>query len=386
MRAQWNYPTHVRFGAGRVVELPALCAELGIHRPMVVTDTTLCDTPVFTQAVIEFFATPNSPLGLFSNVSGNPTGAAVKEGVARFGFGRHDGIVALGGGSAIDAGKAIALMVGQSRPLWDFEDVGDNHRRVDVAGMVSTIAVPTTAGTGAEVGRASVITHEAERRKVIIFHPKMMPAAAVLDPELTVSLPPGLTAATGMDALSHCLEAFFAPGYHPQADGIAVEGVRLVHRALLRAYRDGNDIDARGDMLTASMMGATAFQKGLGAMHALSHPLGARRDTHHGLTNAVVMPYVLVKNRPVIEARAEDLTRALGLMSPGFDALLGFVLDLRSALSIPHNLAEIGMQAGDVDELAAMAEVDPAGAGNPLPIDRGDYANLYRAAFEGTLT
>ena len=294
---RWNYPTEVWFGPGRIQTLAALAESKEIRRPLVVTDRSLAQLPVFPSILAPLEAAA-VPYAVFSEVDANPVGTNVEAGVQMFRDGGHDGVIAVGGGSPLDVGKAIALMAGQTLPLWDFEDVGDNYLRVDPAGVRPVIAVPTTAGTGSEVGRSSVITHADEGRKVIIFHPKMVPVAALLDAELTVGLPPRLTAATGIDAASHCLEAYCAPGFHPMADGIAVEGLRLVHRSLRPAYRDGADLAARGEMLVASLMGATAFQKGLGAMHAMSHPLGARLGTQHGETNAVVMPYVLASNRP----------------------------------------------------------------------------------------
>ena len=293
--ANWNYPTSVKVGAGRASELPQWCASLGMKRPLLVTDPGLAALPM-TVKLLDSCRSAGLDAGLFHAIKGNPTGKNVDDGVAAFKAGGHDGVIAFGGGSALDAAKAIALMAGQDRPLWDFEDVGDNHLRVNVAGMAPVVAIPTTAGTGSEVGRASVITDEREHVKRIIFHAKMLPAVVILDPELTVGLPPKITAATGMDALSHSLEAYCSPFYHPMAVGIAVEGIRLVKDYLPRACENGSDLEARLQMLVASSMGATAFQRGLGAMHALAHPLGALYDAHHGLLNAILMPYVLRAN------------------------------------------------------------------------------------------
>ncbi|MDX1379675.1 MAG: iron-containing alcohol dehydrogenase, partial [Xanthomonadales bacterium] len=305
--------------------------------------------------------------------------------LAAYRGGGHDGVIAFGGGSALDAGKAVALMAGQTRDLWDFEDVGDNWTRADPAGIAPVVAVPTTAGTGSEAGRASVIVDEERQVKKIIFHPRMLPAMVILDPELTVGLPPKLTAATGMDALSHNLEALCAPGWHPLADGIAVEGIRLVHGYLHRAVADGDDLEAREQMMVASTMGATAFQKGLGGMHALSHPLGALYDAHHGLLNAILMPYVLQANRDAVAQRLERAARYLGLPEPGFDAFLGWVLDLRREIGIPHSLAEIGIDEGRIERIGRMAVADPSAGGNPIAFDAGQYSALCGRAIRGAL-
>jgi alcohol dehydrogenase class IV len=302
-----------------------------------------------------------------------------------FRAGGHDGVIAFGGGSALDAAKAIALMVGQKLPIWDFEDREDWWTRVDVAGMVPVVAVPTTAGTGSEVGRAAVITDLADHTKKIIFHPRMLPAIVIEDPELTVGLPRHVTAATGMDALSHCLEAYCAPFYHPLADGVAVEGMRLIREWLPVAVRDGANVEARSHMLIASSMGATAFQKGLGAMHSLSHPCGANLGTHHGLTNAVVMPYVLVWNRAAIEDRLARLAAYLGLASHSFGGVLDWVLDLRAEIGIPNTLGEIGVRAGHAAAFAPQAYADPSTGGNPLPMTVAEFETLYRRAIGGEL-
>ncbi len=310
------------------MELPQQCRALGMRRPLLVTDPDL-EKMEFTTRALDFNASAGIQTGTFSSVRSNPVGRNVEDGVARYREGAHDGIIALGGGSAIDAAKAIALMAGQNRPLWDFEDIGDNWRRADADAIAAVIAIPTTAGTGSEVGRASVIINEDEERKVIIFHPAMTPVCVISDPDLSVSLPAHLTAATGMDALAHCFEAYCAPGYHPMADGIAIEGMRLIRDHLPRVYQDGSDVEARSHMLTAASMGATAFQKGLGAIHALSHPVGAIFDTHHGLTNAVFHPYVMQFNRPAIEQRMVRLAAWLELPGKGYDAVLAWVLGLR---------------------------------------------------------
>jgi len=326
-----------------------------------------------------------SGASLFAKVKGNPTGRNVDDGLAALKAGGHDGVIAFGGGSALDAAKAIALMWKQTRPLWDFEDIGDWFKRVDPDGMLPVVAVPTTSGTGSEVGRASVITDEATHVKKIIFHPKMMPGIVISDPELTVGLPPHVTAATGIDAYVHSFEAYCAPGFHPMAEGIALEGMRLVKEYLPRAFKDGKDIEARGQMLAAASMGAAAFQKGLGGVHALAHPIGAVYDTHHGLTNAVLLPYVMVHNKAAIAERMNLLARVLDLPGGGFDAVLKWTLDFRAALKIPHTLKEIGVDDARAAEIGAMAEKDPSAGGNPCPVTAKDLEVVFRAAVAGKI-
>jgi len=380
----WNYPTAVRFGIGRIAELPAVCKELGMKRPLLVTDPGLRKLPMLQAAVA---ALKSAGLGdaLFSDIQANPVGRNVDDGVAFYRNSKCDGVIAFGGGSALDVGKTIALMVGQTRPLWDFEDRDDWYTRVNVAGMAQTIAVPTTAGTGSEVGRASVILDEATHIKKIIFHPKMQPAVVISDPELTVGLPPRITAATGMDALAHNLEAYCAPGFHPLADGIAVEGMRLIKEWLPLAVKDGKNLEARAHMLAAASMGATAFQKGLGAIHSLSHPVGALYNSHHGETNGVVMPYVLVFNRSAIEEKMTRLARYLDLPRPGFQAVLDWVLALRKQIGIPHTLAELGVKESDLDRLTPMAVDDPSTGGNPRPAGHAEMREMFVKAIRGEL-
>lgn len=382
--ANWNYPTAVKAGPGRVRELPGLCAELGMQRPLLVTDPALASMPMVLDAVAACRA-KKLQCTVFHGIKGNPTGANVEAGVQEFRSGKHDGVIAFGGGSALDAGKAIALMSGQDRPLWDFEDVGDNYLRVNVAGMAPVAAVPTTAGTGSEVGRASVITDEEAHIKRIIFHARMLPGVVVLDPELTVGLPPKITAATGMDALSHCLEAYCSPLYHPMAEGIALRGMRLIHDYLPRAVADGSDLEARYQMLVASCMGATAFQRGLGAMHALAHPLGALYDAHHGLLNAILMPYVLNANASVLQEPLAALARYLKLPHPSAKAVLAWILALRERVGIPHTLAEIGIDDTGAAKVGAMAEADPSAGTNPITFDKLSYSTLFTNAVHGRM-
>jgi alcohol dehydrogenase class IV len=368
LRANWSYPTQVRFGAGRIKELPEAVKAAGIARPLLVTDKGLAALPI-TKAALELLDGAGFKPGLFADVQANPTDANLEAGIAAYRKGGHDGVVAFGGGSALDLGKCVAFMQGQTRPVWDFEDIGDWWTRADPAGIAPIVAVPTTAGTGSEVGRAGVITNTKDHVKKVIFHPKMLPAVVICDPELTVGMPKFITAGTGMDAFAHCLEAYCAPFYHPMSEGIAVEGMRLVKEYLPRAYARPDDIEARAHMMSAAAMGAVAFQKGLGAIHALSHPIGAMHDTHHGMTNAVVMPAVLRANRPAIEAKIVRLAAFLGL-ERGFDGFLDFVLELRAALGVPAGLAAFGIPEASFPRIAEMAPHDPTAGGNPVKLTR----------------
>ncbi len=386
-KSNWSYPTDIRFGAGCIVELPGACLSTGIKRPLLVTDSGLADLPMLREAAIAC-EQAGLKVDLFSDIKSNPVEQNVADGVAVLMHGRHDGVIAFGGGSALDVGKVIAFMAGQSRPIQDFEDVDNWWTRADPSGILPVIAVPTTAGTGSEVGRAGVISFESERgthEKKVIFHPGMMPSVVISDPHLTVGLPANLTAWTGMDALAHCFEAFCAPGFHPMADGIAIEGMRLIKNNLQRAFANGDDIDARAGMMAAATMGATAFQKGLGGIHALSHPVGALYDTHHGLTNAVFMPYVMTFNRKAIDDSMQLLARYLELHEPSFDAVLNWVLDLRVELQIPHTLRDIGVGDDRFDQLAAMAVNDPTATGNPVELTEADCRRLFDNSYSGML-
>jgi alcohol dehydrogenase class IV len=379
----WSFPTRVCFGAGRIAELGAAAKTAGMARPLLVTDAGLAATTLIPRA-LDILERDGVAAELFADVRPNPNAANVEAGLQALKRGRHDGVIAFGGGSALDTGKVIAFMAGQRRSLWDFEDVGDRWTRAELAGILPVIAVPTTAGTGSEVGRAGVITDAATHAKKVIFHPQMLPKAAICDPQLTVGMPPIVTAGTGMDALAHCLEAYCAPSYHPLADGIALEGIRLVKENLARAYRCGGDLEARAHMMAAAAMGATAFQKGLGAIHALSHPVGALHDTHHGMTNAVIMPYVLAFNRPAIEEKIARLAAYLGLHA-SFAAFLAWLVELRRELCVPHTLQALGIGDENVDTMSEMAPSDPTAAGNPLPIDAAICRQLYRIAFAGNI-
>lgn len=382
-RSNWNYPTTIWFGAGRIAELAAACQQSGMAAPLLVTDSGLAAMPMISEAIADL-QSKGLKVGLFSKVKSNPVESNVYDGLEIMRAGKHDGVIAFGGGSALDVGKVIAFMAGQTRPMWDFEDVGDWWTRANPAGIAPVVAVPTTAGTGSEVGRAGVITQEATHTKKVIFHPGMMPKITICDPALTVALPAKLTAGTGMDALAHCLEAYCAPGFHPMADGIAVEGIRLVKQSLIRAVRDGSDLDARADMMSAAAMGATAFQKGLGAIHSVSHPVGALYDTHHGLTNAVFMPYVLAFNRSAIEERIARLAAYIGIEA-SFDAFQHWILELRREVGIPHTLKELNVPLDRVDEMAAMAIVDPTAGGNPIKLTLSGATEIFKKAHSGQL-
>jgi alcohol dehydrogenase class IV len=385
LTGNWNYPTKMLVGPGRIAELPAVCKNFGVNKPLLVTDKGLAENPMITKALASL-REAGLDAGLYSDVVGNPHGSHVEAGVEVFRRGGYDGVVAFGGGSALDVGKLIAFMAGQTRPLWDYEDVADWWTRADPNGIRTIIAVPTTSGTGSEVGRASVVTNDETHDKKIIFHPKMLPSVVIADPELTVGLPPKVTAATGIDAFVHCFEAYCAPGFHPMADGIALEGMRLVKDFLPRAYTNGGDIEARSRMLAAASMGATAFQKGLGAVHSIAHPLGALFDIHHGLANAILLPYVMVYNKPAIAERMKLLASVLGLEGDGFEAVLDWVLSFREQLGIPHTLAAVGIDASRAAEIGVFAQNDPSTGSNPRSTTPEDMANIFRAAVVGDLT
>jgi alcohol dehydrogenase class IV len=384
LSGNWNYPTSIRFGAGRIKELSDSCKSVGMKNPLLITDPGLAALPMVNNAIARNNAN-GLPTGLFSNVKPNPVSKNVDDGVKAYLAGGHDGVIAWGGGSGVDAAKAVALMVGQTGSIWDFEDVGDNWTRVNADGVAPIVAVPTTSGTGSEVGRSSVIANEETHTKKVIFHPTMLPQVVICDPELVTGLPPALTAYTGMDALVHCFEAYCAPGYHPMAEGIALEGMRLVQQWLPAAVKDGSDIEARTHMMSAAAMGATAFQKGLGAVHSLSHPVGSIYDTHHGLTNAVFMPYVMSFNRPAIEGQMDLLARYLNLPGSGFSAVMDWVLELRQTFNIANTPVDLGVEENRLYELSEMAANDPTAGGNPIPVGTNEMKVMYQAAMAGRL-
>ena len=378
LRANWSYPTAIKFGAGRIAELAEQCRAVGIDRPLLVTDKALAALPITAQA-LDILEAAGLGRAVFSDVDPNPNEHNMAAGIAVYKAGGHDGVVCFGGGSALDLGKMIALMADQTVSVWDLEDIGDWWTRADASKIAPIIAVPTTAGTGSEVGRAGVLTNSATHKKKIIFHPKLMPSVTICDPELTVGMPRFITAGTGMDAFAHCLEAYCSPFFHPMSQGIALEGLRLVNEYLPRAYAVPTDIEARAQMMAAAAMGAVAFQKGLGAIHSLSHPVGAVYGTHHGTTNAVVMPMVLDFNRPAIEDRLGRAADYLGIKG-GFDGFRARVMELRAELGIPANLSAMGVEAARLDELTEMALEDPSCGGNPIEMTRENTRALFQAA------
>ena len=367
----WNYPTNIWFGPDRSQQIQQACDALGIKNPLIVTDPGLLQTAI----IDEINSNLSSKTNIYSDVQGNPTGSNVTNGVKVFLEGNHDGVIAIGGGSGMDAGKGIAFLAHQSRPLWDFEDIGDWWTRADSDVIKPIIAIPTTAGTGSEVGRAGVFLNEDNHKKKIIFHPKMLPQIAILDPSLTINLPKGITAGTGMDALAHCLEAYSSPFYHPMAEGTALEGLRLVKENIQEVYHNGKNIEARAHMLVASMMGAAAFQKGLGAIHSITHPVNSLYHTHHGTTNGTVMPFVLNYNRSMIEDKFVRLANFLDIKG-GFDGIVQWVIDLKKEMEIPETLKDMGVQPGDEVKLAPLAQEDPSTGGNPLEMTEEKFQDL----------
>ena len=377
----WNYPTAMWFGLNRIKDIQKACDDLNIKNPLIVTDPGILQTNIINKINNSL----NKKANIFSDVKSNPTGQNVIEGIKQFNHNNHDGVIAVGGGSGMDTGKGIAFMSKQERPLWDFEDVGDWWTRANSDVIFPIIAVPTTAGTGSETGRASVFTNEETKEKKIIFHPKMLPSIVILDPDLTIPLPPSLTAFTGMDALAHCLEAYSSNNFHPLSQGIALEGMKIIKDNLILAYNDGKNLKARANMLATSSMGSIAFQKGLGAIHSLSHPIGAIYNTHHGLTNAVFMPYVLLRNKEVIENKIIDLSRYLNLPQPSFNTFLDWILELRKSLSIPHTLKELIDDESNFEKMSVMAFNDPSTGSNPIELNDKDFLKLYQKSFNGIL-
>ena len=385
MNSNWNYPTTIWVGEERIKDLYLACNQLKIKKPLFVTDNHLAQSQMVKE-IIKDLNQKSLSINIFSNVKGNPVGSNVSEGVEAYKKGNHDGVIAFGGGSGLDVGKAVAFMSVQSRPIWDFEDIEDYWTRANSDGIAPIIAVPTTAGTGSETGRASAIVNEQTGVKKIIFHPKILPSIVILDPVLTVGLPSKLTAATGMDALAHNLEAFCAPGFHPMADGIALEGMNLIKKWLIIAVKNGKNLEARSNMLVAASMGSTAFQKGLGAIHSLSHPVNSLFNVHHGLSNAIFMPYVLTYNKKEIEHKIIKLSKHLELKEKTFDCFLNWILELRIELKIPHKLSEVAkITTRDLDKLSLMALEDPSTSGNPKKLQLKDMKIMYEHSLNGEL-
>ena len=381
----WNYPTTIWVGENRIKNLSLACKNLNIQKPLLVTDSGLSKKKIILNTV-ELLKKKNIFVKVFSNIYSNPSGENVDEGVNFFKKNNCDGVIAIGGGSSLDVGKAIGFMHAQTLPIWDFEDKGNNWEKANSEKIAPIIAIPTTAGTGSETGRASVILNQNTGVKKIIFHPKFLPSIVILDPNLTLELPPDITAATGMDALAHNLEAYCAPGYHPMADGIAMEGMRLINQWLLIAYKDGTNVEARMNMLTAASMGSTAFQKGLGAIHSLSHPVNALNKIHHGLSNAIFMPYVITFNRNVIEKKIIKICNYLELSQKSFNGFISWLLLLRKQLNIPHKLSEVIKEKDlDIDRLSKMALLDPSTESNPKKLDVSDMKTIYKRSMDGTL-
>ena len=379
----WNYPTPIRFGIDRVKELSLFIDELKISNPLIVTDPQFREVAQF-KGIIDSLNNSNKNYSIFSEIKGNPTGTNIRDGVNVFLKNKNDGVIAIGGGSSLDAGKAVAFMSKQKENIWYFEDIGDNWTKAIIDNLPKVIAIPTTAGTGSETGRASLIVDEETYTKKIIFHPTMLPDLVILDPSLTISLPKHLTAATGMDALAHCLEAYCSNNFHPMAHGIALEGIKIIKENLVTAYNDPGNIEARAKMLVSSMMGSTSFQKGLGAIHSLSHPINAVNDVHHGLSNAIFMPYVVKFNQSQIEERIISLSKYIDLENQSFDGFLQWILDLRKQLAIPHTLKDLNINF-DFDKLSKMALVDPSTSTNPLDLNEDDMKALYISSYEGNL-
>ena len=384
-KLNWNYPTNMWVGENRINDLSIACKDLNIKKPLLVTDSGLVKADI-TFKVLDLLKKDNISVSIFSNVVGNPTGTNVNDGVEFFKKNNCDGVIAFGGGSGLDVGKAIAFMSGQKKSIWDFEDVGDNWKKANAESIAPIIAIPTTAGTGSETGRASVILNEDTGIKKIIFHPKFLPSIVILDPILTLNLPPKITAATGMDALAHNLEAYFSPTYHPMADGIALEGIKIIYNWLLEAFKNGKNVEARMNMLTAASMGSTAFQKGLGAIHSLSHPINAQNNIHHGLSNAIFMPYVFDYNKDKIKEKVIEICNYLNFKEKRFGAFMGWIIDLRKELGIPNQLSEVIKEKDfNIDLLSEMALNDPSTITNPKKLTLKDMKIMYERSFSGKL-
>ncbi len=384
LNTNWNFPTTIWFGNGRIKDLALACDQLNMKNPLFVTDEGLIKLDIAKTAT-RVLKNAGLNYSIYSDVQGNPTGKNVTDGVKHYNENNHDGIIAFGGGSAMDAAKTIAFMSGQTRSIWDFEDIGNNWTFANEEGIAPIIAIPTTAGTGSEVGRASVILDEEQHTKKIIFHPKILPAIVLTDPELCLGLPANITAWTGVDAMVHAIEAYCAPGYHPMAEGIAIEAIRIIAKYLPIAYKDGQGLESRGQMLVAASMGATAFQKGLGSVHSVAHQLGAIYNKQHGLLNAIILPYALKQNQEIIEDKMTYLSKILDLKDQGTDAMINYLMDLRKELNIPNTLKDIGIDEKRAVEIGEMAFKDPSTPTNAKPVSSKDLEELFRAAVRGNM-
>lgn len=383
LSGNWNYPTQIKFGVGTINQLAGTCTSLNIQKPLIVTDQTLTTLSWFTD-ILAHLQQHNITAKVFSDVKPNPCGENIENGVTVYNQGKHDGVIAIGGGSGLDAGKAIAFMCGQTESIWSYEDIGDNYLKADEQAIAPIIAIPTTSGTGSEVGRASVIVDTQTDSKKLIFHPKMLPSIVIADPQLTQGLPAPITAATGMDAFVHSLEAYCAPGFHPMADGIALQSMKLVKDNLQQATHQGSDLAARANMMVASTMGATAFQKGLGGVHALAHPLGAHYNAHHGLLNAILLPYVLKRNQAAIDTKITDIAHFLRISPATFDGFMDWLIDFEQQLNLPNNLGQIGIDTTKADLIGQQAYADPSASGNPIALTAQDYSDIFIQAVTGS--
>jgi alcohol dehydrogenase class IV len=378
----WNYPTTVWFGHKRVKDIVNACKQLNITTPLIVTDEALVKLPIM-QDLLSPLKEENISYTVFSDVQPNPTKENVDMGVEVFKKYGCDGVIAFGGGSALDAGKTIAFMSNQTLNIWEFEDIGDNWSKADTSNIAKSIAIPTTAGTGSEVGRATVITDSKTHAKKIIFHPQMLPSIVILDPNLTYDLPKHITAWTGIDALVHSLEAYFSPLFHPMAEGIAIESIRLIKENLKTAFNEPHNEDARAYMLVSAMMGATAFQKGLGSVHSLAHTLGGLYNMPHGLANSIILPYAMYQNRSVIKDKAEKICKYCNIQNPSIESLIEYIMLLRKDLEIPNTLKEAKIPFENENNIGELAYKDPSTGTNAKKLDKKDFTKLFKAAYFG---
>jgi alcohol dehydrogenase class IV len=380
-QTDWDFPVPIRYGPGRLRQIGTLCAANGCRNPLIVTDRATGRLP-FVDALRGFLAAGGLGHGSFADVSPNPADVEVMAGKRAFRTGGHDSVIALGGGSGMDAGKAISLVLNTDRDLWDFDFNVPPPPELGKADFVPLLCVPTTSGTGAETESTAMITDTRRGIKGCVWHPAQKPFAALLDPDLTLGLPRNLTAWTGCDALVHAIEAYCVPSWHPMCDGIALQALGLVYDALPRALDDPASVPARGAMLVGSCLGGVAFLKGLGLVHAISHMVGAECDTHHGLTNAVLLPLVLRFNAPAIADKVAPMCQAMGLAGTDFDSFRRAVCDLLDRCAIPRSLSELGVTPDRIDSIAAKAMTDTAIATNPRAVRLENVQSLIRTAME----